>query len=315
MLATLGPMPTGPGWAFEFKWDGVRSVITTAGSAVRAFSRNDLDITAGYPELDQLPEQLGGRPVVLDGELVALDATGATSFGLLQQRMHVRAPKPALVARAAVLFYAFDLLWLDRKPTLGWSYTRRRTALEGLDLHQADPMSVPPSFAGPGQAVLDAAAEHGMEGVVAKQADSTYQPGRRSPAWIKVPLNRTQEAVIIGWKPGRGRRAGSIGSLLLAAYHRIGQLDFIGHVGTGFTDDMLNDLATRLAPLERSTPAVTGREVPREHARDAHWTEPALVGEVEFRSWTADGRMRHPSWRGLRPDKNPAEVRRDENSP
>lgn len=308
MLATLGSMPAGPDWAYEFKWDGVRAVIACRGDAVRAVSCNDLDITASYPELDGLPAQLGGRAVVLDGELVTIDPTGAASFGLLQQRMHVKVPSPALVARIPVRFFAFDLLWVDGRATLNRPYSDRRQALEGLSLRGDTPMSIPPSSPGPGGALLEAAREHGMEGVVAKRVDSRYLPGRRSPSWIKVPLNRTQEVIIIGWTPGEGRRAGTIGSLLLAAYNPQGELDYIGQVGTGFTAAMLHDLATRLARLERASSAATGREVPRSQARGATWVRPALVGEVEFRNWTPDRRLRHPSWRGLRPDKRPAEV-------
>jgi bifunctional non-homologous end joining protein LigD len=123
-----------------------------------------------------------------------------------------------------------------------------------------------------------------------------------------VPLIRTQEVLILGWKPGAGRRAGTIGSLLLGVLDEPGALRFAGHVGTGFTDVMLRQLQDQLAPLARATPPVS--DVPREHARHARWVEPALVGEVAFRNWTPDGRMRHPSWRGLRPDRTPAEARR-----
>lgn len=308
MLAGLGKLPTGPGWRFEFKWDGIRAVVTVADGMVRAISRNDLDITSGYPELEQLPAQLGPANVMLDGELVALTKAGVPSFSQLQQRMHIKTPTAALVAKVPVYFYAFDLLWLDGATIIGWPYLRRRAALEELKLG-AGPMSVTPSFPGPGQPILDAAKEHGIEGVIAKLEKSIYEPGRRSPAWIKVPLNAFQEAIIVGWKPGEGRRAGMIGSLLLGAFGPDGKLHFIGHVGTGFTERMLRELGTRLTPLERRTPAIDAAEVPREVARFANWVEPRLVGEVMYRNWTEDGRMRHPSWRGLRNDKAPAEVK------
>ncbi len=307
MLAALGPMPRGPDWAFEFKWDGVRAVISTAGDRVQAISRNDIDITVSYPELAGLPAQTGGRRLVLDGELITLDARGASSFSLLQQRMHTKDPAQSLVAKIPVLFYAFDLLWLDDTSTVDRSYSQRREALESLSLQGTTPMSIPPSFDGPGQALLDVAAEHGIEGVVAKRRSSLYFPGRRSPAWTKIPINQTQEAIIIGWRPGSGRRAGTIGSLLLAAHGRSG-LDFIGSVGTGFTHRMLDDLLRSLQALETDRPAVTGRPIPREYLRGARWTSPTLVGEVLFRNWTPDGTMRHPSWRGLRPDKDPSDV-------
>jgi bifunctional non-homologous end joining protein LigD len=309
MLASPGPLPAGPGWRFEFKWDGIRAVVTVADGLVRAISRNDLDITASYPELLQLPTQLGSAQVMLDGELVALNASGVPSFGQLQQRMHVRTPPASLVTKVPVYFYVFDLLWVDGATITGWSYLRRRAALEELALAPAGPMSIAPSFPGPGQPILDTAKEHRIEGVIAKSEKSVYEPGRRSPAWIKLPIFVTQEAIVVGWKPGEGRRSGAIGSLLLGAYGPDGKLHFIGHVGSGFTDRMLQDLGSRLRPLERKTPPIDAAEVPREVSRFTHWTEPNLVGEVRYRNWTDDGRMRHPSWRGLRIDKDPTDVR------
>lgn len=309
MLATLGKMPHGQRWSFEFKWDGVRAIVSVDGDQVRALSRNDIDITPSYPELLGLSGQLGGVRVVLDGELVTLDKQGAPSFGLLQQRMHVRRPDEGLLSRYPVRYYAFDLLWIDGQSTLGWPYSRRRHALEKLKLRGKEPMSVPPRFPGPGEDVLEASRINGLEGVLAKATESVYEPGRRSLAWIKVPLNQTQEVVVIGWKAGSGRRQGMIGALLLGAYGKDGKLEFVGHVGTGFTDSALRDLAARVAPLQRATSPVNGAPVPREHARNANWLKPTLVGEVAFRNWTPDGRLRHASWRGLRADKTPADVR------
>jgi bifunctional non-homologous end joining protein LigD len=158
------------------------------------------------------------------------------------------------------------------------------------------------------KAVLQAAEIAGLEGVVAKRLTAPYRPGRRSPDWTKVPLIKTQEVLIIGWKPGAGRRAGTIGSVLLAVYDQHDQLAYAGHVGTGFTDAALRHLQQELAPLTRLTPPLV--DVPREHARHAHWVEPVLIGEVAFRNWTSDNRLRHPSWRGLRTDRSPASVRR-----
>lgn len=309
MLATLGKMPTGPRWAFEFKWDGVRAIVSVDGEQVRAMSRNDIDITPSYPELLGLPEQLGGnRRLVLDGELVTLDKRGAPSFGLLQQRMHIKRPDEALLSRYQVKYYVFDLLWLDGESLLGQPYSKRREALENLKPRKQGPMSVTPRFPGPGDDLLEAARTNSLEGVIAKASESAYEPGRRSQAWIKVPLNQTQEVIVVGWKAGAGRRAGMIGSLLLAAYGKSGKLEFIGHVGTGFTDSALRSLAEKVAPLKQATSPVDGAEVPREHARNANWLKPSLVGEVEFRNWTPDGRLRHASWRGLRADKTARDV-------
>ncbi|GAA0805090.1 hypothetical protein Sya03_23520 [Spirilliplanes yamanashiensis] len=312
MLATAGPAPRGPGWAYEFKWDGVRAVVHLLGGRVQAFSRNDRDITASYPELAEVAALLAGHDAVLDGEIVALDAAGRPSFAQLQRRMHVHDPAASLVAQVPVRYYVFDLMHLDGEDLTGLPYRRRRELLDALG-PAGDVVQVPEVFAGADPAaVTAAAAARGLEGVVAKRLDAVYRPGQRSPSWVKVPFSHHQEVVVAGWKPGTGRRAGTIGSLVLAVTGPDGTLSFAGGVGTGFTDAMLRDLQRQLGPLERrSAPLV----VPREHARGVRWVEPVLVGEVAYRNWTPDGRLRHPSWRGLRPDRTPAEARRPEGGP
>jgi bifunctional non-homologous end joining protein LigD len=312
MLATLGAMPTGQGWGFELKWDGVRAVTYIQRGAVRVVSRNDLDVTKTYPELATLGGLLHGRNAIVDGEIIALDPAGHPSFARLQERMHVRAPGPALLAAVPVLYHVFDVLHLDGESTLRLPYVHRRELLTDLDMID-DTVRVPPHFVDvDGRHVLTAAEAGGLEGVIAKRLTSTYQPGRRSPDWIKVPLNRTQEVIIIGYKAGGGRRTGTLGSLVLAVPDPTGDLVYAGGVGTGFTVTMLGDLHRRLAPLQRPTPAAP---VPREHTRGVHWVDPVLVGEVAYRTWTPDGRMRHPSWRGLRPDRTPDDIHRTAPAP
>lgn len=307
MLATPGQPPTGPGWAVEFKWDGVRAILAAAGGQVRITSRNGNDVTAGYPEIAQAP--LGDHAVLLDGELVVLGAHGRPDFGLLQQRMHVRAPSASLREKVPVTLYLFDLLRLDGRSLLGEPYDTRRAALLALGLDRLPGVSVPPSVSDvPGPEMLEIARAHRLEGIVAKRRDSRYEPGRRSGSWIKTALLATQEVVLGGWTSGEGRRAGGIGALLLGAHDQHGQLRYLGHVGTGFTEDMLRALLTRL----RAIPAAASpfdELVPREHARGAHWVQPRLVGEVVYRTLTADGRLRHAAWRGLRPDRDPDEIR------
>jgi bifunctional non-homologous end joining protein LigD len=305
MLATMGTPPVGAGWAYEFKWDGVRAVIATSGDGWRAHSRNGNEITHGYPELRVLPELVGGRTLVLDGEIVTLDAGGRPDFGLLQHRMHLRHPSAEVMAAAPVLFYAFDLLVLDGEKVTAQPWTERRALLNGLDV-DGGVVRVPPSVDGlPPAQILEVAKLHGLEGIVAKRAASRYEVGRRSPAWVKTALSQNQEVLVIGWRPGKGRRTNGVGSLLLAA-HRDGELAYIGDVGTGFTDKALAVLGERLATIGTPGPAVDG--IPRDFTRDAVWVEPVLVGEVEFRRWTHDGKVRHAAWRGLRPDKDPADV-------
>ncbi|MEU8663609.1 non-homologous end-joining DNA ligase [Actinoplanes philippinensis] len=307
MLAAAGPMPADGGWAFEFKYDGVRAVAYLDDDRVRLLSRNDRDVTATYPELRELAGLLPGRRAILDGEIVALEPGDRPSFARLSARIHVAAPTPALLGSVPVVYYPFDLLWLDGRSLLDEPYQRRGEHLRGLGLDGGS-VRTPPVFTdADGHAVLRAAELGGLEGVVAKRLSAPYRPGRRSPDWTKVPLIRTQEVLVIGWKPGAGRRAGTVGSLLLAV-HDGGALRFAGHVGTGFTDLMLRQLQERFGLLQRTTAPVP--DVPREHARHARWLEPALVGEVAFRNWTPDGRLRHPSWRGLRADRDVGAARR-----
>ncbi|HYY12071.1 MAG TPA: non-homologous end-joining DNA ligase [Kineosporiaceae bacterium] len=316
MLAVPGELPPAgdDAWAFEMKWDGVRTVAYVRDGGVRLMSRNDLDVTRSYPEVATPPAALAGAAAVLDGELVAFDEQGRPSFGRLQERMHVKdvAVAHRLAARVPAVLLVFDVLHLDGRSLLRTPYAERRAALAGLDLEGAGdpvPWRVPPSFRGPGADVLAASAENGLEGVVVKRLTSAYLPGRRSPDWRKVKHLRVQEVVLAGWRPGKGRRAGLPGSFVLGVQGPDG-LRHAGGVGTGFTERMLLDLAGRLAPLERPT-SPFAHELPRAETRDVHWVEPRLVGEVVFAEWTSDGRLRHPSWRGLRPDKRPGDVRRE----
>ncbi|WP_231500319.1 non-homologous end-joining DNA ligase [Saccharothrix sp. NRRL B-16314] len=307
MLASSGALPVGTGWAFEFKWDGVRAVAYVRGGRVRVLTRNDLEVSATYPEVRALSSLLGDRDAVLDGEIVALGARKQPDFGRLQSRMHVARPGGELLARVPVVYYVFDLLHLDGRSLLGEPYSTRREELAALGLSGRNEVRAPPSFTDvDGRDVLAVAQDYGLEGVVAKRVTSRYEPGRRSTAWVKVPLVRTQEVLVGGWRPGDGRRAGTVGSLLLGVPTDDG-LRYVGKVGTGFTDAALRDLRERLLPLARTASPFAG-PVPLDQARRAHWVRPELVGEVEFRTWTADGRLRHSSWRGLRPDKDPADV-------
>jgi bifunctional non-homologous end joining protein LigD len=313
MLATAGALPAGDAeaaWAFEMKWDGVRAVVYIADGRARAMSRNDRDISVSYPELQDVATSLSGLSLVLDGELVAADAKGRPDFGTLQQRMHVidLAAVRRLVTSVPVTFLAFDLLWFEGRSLLDEAYDVRRAALEALDTR--GPWDVPPAFAGDGTAALAASRDAGLEGVVAKRRGSRYVPGSRSSAWLKVKHVHMQEVVIGGWRPGQRGREGRIGSLLLGVQGPDG-LEYVGHVGTGFTDAALTDLGATLKPLQRKMSPFSV-EVPRMDARDAVWVEPTLVGEVSYGEWTSTGRLRHPSWRGLRDDKSPEEVHRED---
>lgn len=316
MLATSGQaadLADPAQWRFEGKWDGIRALAEVGDGAVRLIGRSGRELTAGYPELAELGELLLGHSAVLDGEIVALEPDGRSSFPLLQRRMNLTAP--ALIARAVrdvpVQYFVFDLLQIDGVSLLGKTYDVRRQLLSALQL-AGEVVDVPARLDGELAEALRYTKEQNWEGVVAKRGDSIYRPGIRSGHWLKLKNQRTQEVVVIGWRPGAGRRSGGIGSLLVA----VGQenspgLRYAGRVGTGFTDAALADLADRLG-ARTDDPATP---VPPADSRDAVWVKPVLVGEVSFVEWTPDGKLRAPSWRGLRPDKSVAEVRVESDLP
>jgi bifunctional non-homologous end joining protein LigD len=311
MLPTSGSLPRAERddeWSYEFKWDGVRALARVEGGRVKFLNREGEDVTSTYPELQGLGEQLGATQAFLDGEIVAFEG-GRPSFAALRGRMHVSSSAAArkLAARQPVSYLVFDLLHLEGRSTLSLPHSDRRELLEELELRGPHWLT-PPAYVGEGPAVLAASREQGLEGVVAKLSSSPYTPGVRSPHWVKVTDLLAQEVVIGGWRPGEGKRKGVVGSLLLGI-PQDGGLAFVGSVGTGFSEAELGVLTSRLSELAADTsPFVT--PVPRERAKGARWVRPELVGEVVFRRWTDDGRMRHPTWRGLRPDKTPEEVRR-----
>jgi bifunctional non-homologous end joining protein LigD len=305
MLAVRGKLPSGDGWAYEIKWDGVRVLAFVDGGRVTARARSGRDVTAAYPELRALGRKLGSTQAVLDGEIVAFGAAGTPDFGLLSHRMHVTDPAAArrLARRTPVTYLVFDLLFVDGHPTMSLTYDERRELLARLP-----GLEVPEAFPGDGDAVLRAISQAGMEGVVAKRRSSPYQPGRRSADWVKVKSTRRQTVVIGGWEPGSGARRDRIGALLVGVATPAG-FRYAGQVGTGFTDAMLDRLAELLAPLRRDDPPFP--DVPAEYARDAVWVAPELLADVEYGSWTADGRLRHPAFKGLRDDVPPSAAERE----
>jgi bifunctional non-homologous end joining protein LigD len=318
MLATAGQLPfADAGWAYEMKWDGLRAICYVAGDEVGLVSRTGRDITHAYPELQGLAaavREAGATGAVLDGEIVAFGGEEWPSFEALQQRMNISSAAEArsLVGQVPVSYLVFDLLSLNEHSLIELPYGERRAVLDELSL-QGQNWQTPPAFLHEAGADVQAVSrQQGLEGVVAKRLASRYEPGRRSSSWIKVKNVLRQETVVGGWKPGERGRTGQIGSLLIGVYGPDG-LAYAGHVGTGFTQLTLRMLAGRLLPLRRDTsPFAT--KVPPEHARFAHWVEPRLVVEVAFTEWTKAGRLRAPAYKGLRDDKDPADVVREPTS-
>lgn len=295
----------------EIKWDGIRAIGTWQEGRLRLHARSGADITDRYPELtaDGAPHFAAGEAVV-DGEIVAPDASGRPSFGLLQRRMHLTRAREIEreVVRTPIAYHLFDLLRLDGHDLTGVPLRDRRALLETLGESADRPVIVPPVFDDL-DAAMQTSSDLDLEGVVVKASGSRYRPGIRSGDWLKIKHTRTQEVVIAGIRPGKGNRAGTFGSLLLGVPDSEGALRYVGRVGSGFDDRMLQDLLERLTPLRIDENPLEG--VPAPDARDALWVRPELVGEVEFAGWTSDGSLRHARWRGLRPDKGAADVVRE----
>ena len=301
MLATPGSVDrlTTSQWAFEGKYDGFRLLVEADHGRLRLQSRSGRDVTADYPHLRPLAEDLAEHHVILDGEVVALDDHGVPSFHEIQNRTRLD----------RIQFWAFDIVYLDGRSLLRASYRDRRRILETLAT--ATRLTVPPLLDGDGPEALEFSRVHKWEGVVAKKWESTYQPGRRSASWIKDKNWSTQDVVIGGWRRGAGGRSSGIGALLMGIPGDGGPdagLHFVGRVGTGFTERDLAHLKEVLTPLVTAE-SPFAEQLSRNELRGVTFVRPELVGEVRYGERTPDGRLRHPSWRGLRPDMSPVQVR------
>lgn len=304
MLATaVASLPSGPGWAYEFKWDGVRALLDVSEGRMALHSRAGNDISAAYPELHALagPGATAGDALV-DGEIVAF-ANGLPSFERLQTRMHVRSAAAArrLAVQTPVTFVAFDLLRCYGVDVTGRAYVERRATLDRW-VAERPAWTLSPFF-DDGAATEAAARQHGLEGVIGKRLASLYRPGVRSRDWVKLKFVRSGEFVVVGWESAVGR-PDELSSLILAGF-RDGRLDYAGKVGSGVTARTGAQVRRRLVtgphcPLEQIPPPTAGRI--------AHWVRPDLVVEVEFTLRTEEGRLRNPVFRGIRPDKTPQET-------
>jgi bifunctional non-homologous end joining protein LigD len=308
MLAHSGQLPRDEqSWGFEVKWDGIRTVLFSDHGHMHLQGRNFSDFTPRYPEVRELSRRLGAQRLILDGEIVAFDEQGRPSFERLQSRMHLASD--AAVRRrmrdTPVTYVAFDLLYLNGHSTLSLPYEDRRELLERIEL-EGPAWRTPAYHRGEGGALLAATRELGIEGIVAKRLDSTYEPGRRTSAWVKVKNVCEQDVVIGGWTPGAGGRSSSLGALVVGVMED-GKLVYAGKVGTGFTEQTLALLQRKLEPLRRAESPFHGRKPPK----DTIFVEPSLVARVELREWTKSGTMRAPSFKGLRDDVDPQDCVRE----
>lgn len=302
MLATaVTELPPDEGWAFEFKWDGVRALIDISEVGVGISSRAGNDVSTAYPELARLARDVGDA--LLDGEIVSF-VDGVPSFERLQARMHVRSGAEArrLAAEAPVTFVAFDLLRRYGVDLSARPYSERRATLARWAAERPE-WTISPTF-DDGAATVTAARTHGLEGVVAKRLNSSYRPGLRSPDWRKLRFVRTGDFVVLGWEAAAGS-ATELSSLVLGYYAADAELSYAGKVGSGVGPAAARRLqavlvARAACPLRPAPPHSAGRET--------HWVEPSVVVEVQFANWTAEGRLRHPVFRGIRTDKRADEA-------
>lgn len=312
MKATSGGLPSGPGWVYELKWDGMRVIAEVTADGVRAWSSNGRDATVAFPELAALGPALAPVEAILDGEVVALDDAGRPSFERLQQRMHVtdRAEAAARATAVPVAYVVFDLLVLAGRDLTTLPWRDRRRLLEQIAEDFPSGVDLAATF-DDGPSLLAACEARGLEGVVAKRVGAPYVPGSRSRAWVKVKVRRHDELVVGGWGPGMGSRADGLGSLLVGHHDVAGSplLRYAGRVGSGFTAAELDRVGRLLAPLATDICPFSPRP-PAAHTRGAHWVRPEVVVEVAYTEWTSDGRLRHPVYLGQRRDVDPATVTR-----
>jgi len=308
MLATPGTLiPSGPEWAHEIKWDGMRILADITSGRLALSSRNGNDMTATFPELSSLAGPGMPHDMLLDGEVVSLD-DGLPSFAILSERIHVSNVDKArrLAASQPVTYLVFDLLRLDGVDLTARPLAQRRTVLERIGLAAAS-VQVPPTY-DDGDALQAATLEQGLEGVVSKRLSSRYRPGQRSPDWLKFPHRGSRSVVIGGWRLENDSTS-RLGAVLVGAPTRRG-LVYLGRVGSGLAGKEQDRLLDALRGRDvDASPFVD--EVPRIDAQGTRWVQPEVVVEVQSLGLSAQGRLRQAAYRGLRPDLSPDDLRDD----
>jgi bifunctional non-homologous end joining protein LigD len=301
MLASLAKsVPHGEGWTYEVKFDGFRALAYLRSSECRLLSRNEKELNGRFPDVAKaLVKAVKSPNAVVDGEITRIDPSGRTSFSELQQ------------GSGPLVFYAFDLLELDGEPLVDLPLTERKSQLRKLLDERVTSVAFSEDF-DDGDALFEVAQAQGLEGVIAKRADSTYKQGKRTRDWLKVKTENNEEFVVTGYTRGGGRRADTFGALVLAV-NEGDELRYVGNVGTGFDDAEIDKLLRLLRPLHRDTsPFAVAPKMPRVRKGDVQWVEPQLVAQVRFGEWTHDDHLRHPAYLGIREDKSAGEVTREQ---
>ena len=312
MLATIIDKPfDDEDWLYEIKWDGYRAITYLDGKTVRLVSRNQNDLTAAYPELHAIPDYIQARTAILDGEIVALDEQGRSSFSLMQQRTGV-GEGGRRIRRTRddipVVYYVFDVLYADGYDVMQVDLEKRKQLLATI-LRRNDLVRYSDHYIGNGTALFEAAAQNGLEGIIAKRRRSCYEQ-RRSSDWLKIKIVKRQECVIGGYTDPRGARE-NFGSVVLGLYDDQGRLIPVGQAGSGFTQQTHAATWKRLHALEADRNPFFGKV---ESDRQVHFVKPELVAEIKFSDWTHEGqsggvKMRAPVFQGLRFDKPASECK------
>ena len=301
-------LPEGDEWLYELKWDGYRALLIKDSEDVQIRSRNDKDLTSTYPGIATAARRQKVNQVVLDGEIVALGPDGRPSFQALQHRSSHQ--------KYRIVFYAFDVLYVDGQDMMGEPLDVRRTRLPALVRPDRE-LRVSQELPGSAADIVEALRASGIEGVIAKRRDSTYQPGERSNDWVKLKLERQQEFVIGGYRPD-----GTNGlDALLVGYYEGKELRFAGKVRAGLVPHVRREVLGKLKPLQAqdcpfanlpdSDVGRWGGGITADQMPEMHWTKPKLVAQIKFVEWTAENRLRHAAFLGLRLDKSAREVRRE----
>lgn len=310
MLAALSETAfTRTGWIYEPKMDGIRGVTLFQEGKTRILSRRNLDLTSQYPSLSIELAQLLQADAIVDGEIIALNESGRPSFQHLQQRMNLT--RDADVQRAEQMvpayYFVFDIMQIGGFSLLGVKLSDRKKLLK-MVLKESSRVRLLQHFEDDGVLAYEACVDNGFEGIVAKRLEAVYEPGRRSPSWIKLKAQQTAEFVLGGFTPGEGWRASTFGSLLLGYYNEAGKFIYAGSVGTGFDDRLLRETMRRIDPLRSNSCPFLNRPVEK---RDALWLQPSVIVEIKFMDWTRDGHLRTPVFLRFRDDKIPTEIMRE----